>query len=1167
MKDDEIKNKIKNKNTSIASVFLEDSGISNVNNKTNTANTRKNNTIPSFVTENNPDIEKSLGKNSDSHFEFDRIETVEISDSEEETINENEVEETVDENEDNNDSENIEETFESKSDMTEEELKDSPSDEDISEEEEEVEDESEYGEDEEEYSDEEEVEDESEHGEEEENYSDEDEEYVDDVEEGEYGEDEEYPDNETDDYAKNELEEHTAGYIEQTLDDLEEYEKQEEQEDINLINQKMYKENENDFYDNFDGVLTTTNGSSLIAYFNNNEKNTIEGTVDGLILKALCPICGSEIFNKDDNVYYSKDVFNPKDLYCKEIKLDKNNSVEYLCCPNCCENIKNDYKKSGIIHNRNISVLIKYIAGVFNLEYSFDESYKLMKELPLYITDVVYLFDNDTKRKYFFSLLDLINILKEYFESNNIEDVDKQVLENILELEDNESINKIRKFFNSNENKFKIEVINKCGPLSGIVKNNVDSDIKCGYNCKGCPNDFTFDNIQEFYEYNFLHITGDKETCKLYKLVEDDEKLTIDKLPELTKKEIDTLVKNKPTEKDLEKYKNKFSKEFDDEELIDELSIREYIKDKIKEENLSKQNKKLSEENETTFTMDEEGDSEEYIKKEKFDKENDSVENWFDDNVEIERKKREKEKEDRINYKKVSSEEILSGIEKTNDDIDPALEDMTLEETFINSPFYKVVEYVRMNKANSAKLKVQLGSKTSYIPVIDFSTGVRIICIDTDDYEIPLYKLNPIDISNEIPFYYREHLNDYNTYTLYKCDAKYKALQIAMAIVKLVNFKTSYPKRRICHIMDNYIPLYNTEREICNLFFQKHSTLAFDRFHVDSLIVLGLLNDDKYKDSYVENKREIYKSRIEKFSKQKNEGVLMSALAGIKYYSSIIRDSYGTGAIIGKKYVITQYTENIHLMLDNGFWYCILALMKEHEMVYNANRDISQPRVFMEISFEVDRATIPSPILLEMIRNDGCLDPSNRSYSGEELEVSNSYKGLTVNSTKHAGLIPNPNDRVFGRIKDEAVIDVRYFGDKRAMQLFFDNVNLDNEELNTPLDKKNFLIKKGYDVEFTIPESIRIDIKSNGLKNLLTSDAFRTLRKEQLKDRNWTKEKIEDIISECNASSISNIMGPIWDSFKDNIDNKFIKNAIENIGKNIKPSDLKTLGEIIFGKK
>ena len=917
----------------------------------------------------------------------------------------------------------------------------------------------------------------------------------------------------------------------------------------------------------------------------NNEYNVTE------VEEAYCPICGSRL-EKYDKAELENFVEEYADKY---FKMDKNSSFQYIDCETCTESIKSN----GV--NNFLLSLNEVICDSVGLKLDKKLTKKIYgNNYKIYPTSNFIAIENDgTKR--IFSLSSLCEYIKKSFIKSafhkplvyNGEEI-KEIYDNIKKLIDQND--KVVYNHNTAEYNFEnltmendekivkliIDFIESSHPIVKevydrfITENQINTiydktcfcsiketeegyDVDCKINrCKKCPKEWSMESYEELVNYAIeINVDETNESnCKLfndYINTLESEKM---EFQPLTDEEYKILKDNFPSDKILNEYKEQYKDQISEDNL-EEYAIRKYIEDKKKELEIKKNNSIIEDEfissdEEIEINMDSENLSSAKTRR--------AASHWEEVEEEEHIRKAEKERKERMEYGKVDGDDLLSDIEVDDEEeIDPALENKTLLESLKESVFYKMVRHIKADSKNKATFKFRLNKDTNYIPILDCSTGLRFVLVETDDPTLRTYLICPITLSSHIPFYFREHKYDFKTYVLYKCNVKNKFEQTVSAMVKLINYNNGYPKNRICRLGEDYVPVYTTEQDVADLFFKVHSPYSMDLFHVESLVIVGIIDENKFKNSVMRNKRNFYKEEIEKYTKYKyrtsaiNDN-LTAAVAGIRFYANKIKDSTGT-RVVAYHYVITQYTEATGLMLENGLWYAVIALMKEHDMRHNENRMEGAPRVQIQISFDLDRTAPPSPILLDLIRQDGCLDDRN-NWVGRDLEVADRSKGLAVESAEFAGLIPDPNMRQLDNIRDESIIDIRYLKDEKFIRRIFKEVSSDIP-LKTIEDKEEFFMKKGFDLNFTVPEGMRFDVRAEALLTLYESDVMDKFKKVSI--HNYSEEMLDKIVSD-NAEDVQSILGPVWSKLAEDAPTDFLKNVMEKVGKNL---DMKTLGSII----
>jgi len=157
--------------------------------------------------------------------------------------------------------------------------------------------------------------------------------------------------------------------------------------------------------------------------------------------------------------------------------------------------------------------------------------------------------------------------------------------------------------------------------------------------------------------------------------------------------------------------------------------------------------------------------------------------------IELEKAKPEtpdtgKTQTDPVSPQEPVTESITEDITDDSYEIDPRCKD-ELMEVFYESPFYGILkEIMRSDKMDKVKCKVTINEQTAYIPVIDFNTGIRVICIDSeiiDKFKIPL-----VLIDRKIPFPFRIPKSGVKTRIIYSDICHESPMVTALSLKKLI---------------------------------------------------------------------------------------------------------------------------------------------------------------------------------------------------------------------------------------------------------------------------------------------------------------------------------------------------------------------------------------------
>ena len=108
----------------------------------------------------------------------------------------------------------------------------------------------------------------------------------------------------------------------------------------------------------------------------------------------------------------------------------------------------------------------------------------------------------------------------------------------------------------------------------------------------------------------------------------------------------------------------------------------------------------------------------------------------------------------------------------------------TLMKDFYESPFYEILKEIMRSDMDKVKCKVSIKESCTYFPVIDFNTGVRVICIDSEILD--RFKIYPVLIDRKIPFSFRIPKSGVKTRIIYSDICRESPMVIALSLKKLI---------------------------------------------------------------------------------------------------------------------------------------------------------------------------------------------------------------------------------------------------------------------------------------------------------------------------------------------------------------------------------------------
>lgn len=415
-------------------------------------------------------------------------------------------------------------------------------------------------------------------------------------------------------------------------------------------------------------------------------------------------------------------------------------------------------------------------------------------------------------------------------------------------------------------------------------------------------------------------------------------------------------------------------------------------------------------------------------------------------------------------------------------DKNPFDDNKSLLMDFHKTHMSKVLQIMKQDtEKHKANGRVVDFSKTSYIPTIDFDTGIRVMYVDLEDTSLNPGNANVADISMHTPFTYSDYKDNFQTVFVYSPEARRKPYQVANALVKLINYRT-YPNYRRVDLSRNFVLAYTDEKNEIDKFEYKHSVASWGNAKTDQLAVLALINPDKLKSVKYEKLkiadeiRNIYNGNLEgNFSNLKNHKLEM--VCSIRYIAQEFRDKE-TGMVYWQ-YRITQYDEHSTCMLEDGFTCACSALIREHYL--------KRGPVSYKLLFEFDRTLLITPMLRR----------KTEDLINGPFELAPESRNCQFNSTREAFMIMDPlmqgvtpEDEKF-----KCRIDSRLFLiNERSFRSFFGNRIPYDKDVSTEQLRLREMEKLGFNLYYE-PYAPTLEIKLDVLDELEQHPAFQRMNK------------------------------------------------------------------------
>lgn len=404
-----------------------------------------------------------------------------------------------------------------------------------------------------------------------------------------------------------------------------------------------------------------------------------------------------------------------------------------------------------------------------------------------------------------------------------------------------------------------------------------------------------------------------------------------------------------------------------------------------------------------------------------------------------------------------------------NDDTSSTVfdEPRAFEEEFKESPFYYVLKRVMLRERlvdvprTPIRMSIRIDQITNFFTVVDFSTGVRVICIDTDDPD--QIGCNPFVINKNVPFSYPKEImgriENVKLRMLYKDTCEERPVSIIRRLQKLVAHDYIEEKYKV-KLFENFVVGYTTDFETVDMFesgdgkgSKGNSPYVVGRAHTNRIGIMVIASKS--------NAKPIRKDRAEGFELNeydftKNYNIV--CVASCRYITderALNRNDLSDDAKI-VRYTITQYDEINSCVITDGFTACLKAIIMEHENKFG-------PQTKFSIEYELDRGAIVPTTISDIIDYDNLMVLS-------KVKNNNPF-GLQT--TK----VLSKNNRIKDIPFDHGRADERYFTSARTLSSIFPPNILTNYNLFKPNKEgiNEFMAGRGY-MDCYEPGPITFDI-------------------------------------------------------------------------------------------
>ena len=291
-----------------------------------------------------------------------------------------------------------------------------------------------------------------------------------------------------------------------------------------------------------------------------------------------------------------------------------------------------------------------------------------------------------------------------------------------------------------------------------------------------------------------------------------------------------------------------------------------------------------------------------------------------------------------------------------NENFNELMDEVDLINEFKESALGKVI-YEVCSRTN-IQAQFTINEDTFEIPVVDFNSGVRVICIDCD--KVAQMKVNLALMERTLPFAYNLPKGEtYRKIYLYS-DALVNKARIKATtknLIKVVN-RDKFDGRRILTLAGNYTLFYTDSIPVIRSFEEENSSYPQGKPCTKEIGIIALRHKSGKHEQFTAKDFMNYLNKNYKMD-MKNHNLYMVATA--RY---IVKPEAARKVV---KYQITDYCELADSILKDGLDHIIGAIMKEHK----ANNTVKDPRYLgtnfaeykAEFEFEFDASVIPSPSL------------------------------------------------------------------------------------------------------------------------------------------------------------------------------------------------------------
>jgi len=422
-------------------------------------------------------------------------------------------------------------------------------------------------------------------------------------------------------------------------------------------------------------------------------------------------------------------------------------------------------------------------------------------------------------------------------------------------------------------------------------------------------------------------------------------------------------------------------------------------------------------------------------------------------------------------------------------------ENKDLFSEFKKSEFYgilsQVMESNRIVDMSKVQSKVIIKESCGYYPIIDFNTGIRVICIDTEDSS--QYNSHPLLFNRKVPFSFKVPKSGIKTRIIYSDICRECPIATVFALKKLIAYDYFKDRYKI-NIANNYVISYTTEQTYLDMFEKGDpdskrpgSSTYYAPKPATNFLGIVVLDKKTEKDIKSVHRNQVYRD-LNRAPDVSVDNYDPQFILSARYIRNDLRLRNPTIPVNQRfvEYTITQYTECNSVIINDGIQVICACLIKEHHANY-------APGTPYSISFEFDRDNLLTPAVVRMLDAHDGFEPSMIKKAAP-LECMQTFI-LPPSRKKLDGVLPSEKGR----------LDVRYFSPQSIQSRYRDQRDLwSRYDLTTQQGRNEFIKSRGFEV-FMSPKYMTFDIMPDCLMNIENGNVIRNIQKisiTSLADRN-----------------------------------------------------------------